>query len=101
MIEPEITSQRKVLQTMTYHDHGPGDRKLEVGGRRPILRSPTGIALCVFLTVGGVFLWIEHRAHVFGALPLLLPLLICIGMHFFMHRGHGGHGGQSGGRDER
>jgi hypothetical protein len=29
-----------------------------------------------------------------------LPLLICIGMHFFMHRGHGGHGGD-GGRHDR
>jgi hypothetical protein len=26
-------------------------------------------------------------------LPVLLPILICLGMHFFMHRGHGGHGG--------
>jgi hypothetical protein len=25
-------------------------------------------------------------------------LAICLGMHFFMHRGHGGHGG---GRHER
>lgn len=53
-------------------------------------RSPFGWALCTFLLVAGVLLWIEHRAHVLGALPLLLPLLICIGMHFFMHRGHGG-----------
>jgi hypothetical protein len=32
-----------------------------------------------------------------------LPLLICIGMHFFMHRGHGGHGGDGGdgGRHDR
>jgi hypothetical protein len=63
------------------------------------LRSPAGIALCVFLAVAGVFLWLEHRAHVLGALPLLL-LLLCLGMHVFMHRGHGGgpHG-HGGGRD--
>ena len=33
--------------------------------------------------------------------PLLLPLLICVGMHFFMHRGHDGHHGQGGDRDGR
>jgi hypothetical protein len=38
---------------------------------------------------------------VLGALPLLLPLAICLGMHFFMHRGHGGHGGPGGDRDAR
>jgi hypothetical protein len=32
-------------------------------------------------------------------LPLLLPLLICVGMHFFMHRGHGNHHGKGGDRD--
>jgi hypothetical protein len=58
-------------------------------------RSPLGLALCVFLAV--VYLWLEHRAHVLGWLPLLVPLLICFGMHFFLHRGHGGHGGPKGG----
>jgi hypothetical protein len=55
------------------------------------------------LAIAAVFLWLEHRVHVLGALPLALPLLICIGMHFFMHRGHGGHGGDGGdgGRHDR
>ncbi|MDP2357022.1 MAG: DUF2933 domain-containing protein [Beijerinckiaceae bacterium] len=86
---------------MSHHNTNPLGPKLNDGSRRPFLNSPSGIALCVFLALGGVFLWIEHRVHVLGALPLLLPLLICIGMHFFMHRGHGGHGGQRGGRDEQ
>jgi hypothetical protein len=75
--------------------------KLDPDRSRPFLTNPTGLTLCVFLVVAGGFLWLEHRAHVLGALPLLLPLLICLGMHFFMHRGHGGHHGQSGGIDER
>lgn len=86
---------------MAHHKHDSIDPNLDEGVRRPFLSTPAGFALCVFLAVAGVFLWVEHRAHVLGALPLLLPLLICIGMHFFMHRGHGGHGGQSGGRDDR
>jgi hypothetical protein len=89
------------LQAMTHHEHDPVIPMLDEGVRRPFLSTPAGLALCVFLAIGGVFLWIEHRAHALGILPLLLPLLICIGMHFFMHRGHGGHGGQNGGRDER
>lgn len=75
--------------------------RLDEDYRRPFLNTPSGLTFCVFLVVGGAFLWLEHRVHVLGALPLLLPLLICLGMHFFMHRGHGGHGRHSGGRDER
>jgi hypothetical protein len=36
------------------------------------------------------FLWTEHRAHLFGALPYLF-VLACPLMHLFMH--HGKHGG--------
>jgi hypothetical protein len=69
---------------MTQHDHSPGGSNLNDGSKRPFLSTPAGFALCVFLAVVSVFLWIEHRAHVLGALPLLLPLAICLGMHFFM-----------------
>ncbi len=71
------------------------------GPRRSFWNTPAGFALCVFLAIGGVFIWLEHRAHILGALPLLLLLTICVGMHFFMHRGHGGHRGGGAGRDER
>jgi len=66
------------------------------GRKRGAWRSPAVLTLCVFLFIAGLFLWLEHRAHLLGALPLLLPLLICVGMHFFMHRGHGGHGHHTG-----
>ena len=52
-------------------------------------RSKLGLA--VFLGIGGYFLWTEHRAHVIEYLPWIL-LLGCVGMHMFMHGGHG-HGG--------
>jgi heme/copper-type cytochrome/quinol oxidase subunit 4 len=85
---------------MTHHEHSPGAPKAAEGRKRPFLNTPVGLALCVFLTVAGVLLVFEHRVHLLGAWPLLF-LLVCGGMHFFMHRGHGGHGGRSGGRDER
>lgn len=49
------------------------------------------IGLIVMGAIASFFLLAEHRAHLFGALPLLL-LLACPLMHVFMHRGHGGHG---------
>jgi hypothetical protein len=85
---------------MNGHEHRSGEPTGDGEGRRPFLKTPAGLALCVFMAVAALFLWLEHRAHVLGALPLILPLLICVGMHFFMHRGHGGHGGD-GGRHER
>jgi hypothetical protein len=39
----------------------------------------------------------EHRVHILASSWIIyLPLLICAGMHFFMHGVHGGHGGHSG-----
>lgn len=45
-----------------------------------------------FLAVALVFMLLEHRAHLYGALPYLL-LLACPLMHLFMHHGRGGHAG--------
>ena len=56
------------------------------------LRFRYGLGLVFFLTVGGYFLWAEHRVHIIGYLPLILILGLCGGMHFFMHGGHGSHG---------
>ena len=69
--------------------------------------SPAGLTLAVFLGVAALFLILEHGAHLLGAWPLLF-LLLCGGMHFFMHRGHGSHGSHGardrhdgdGGRDD-
>ena len=68
---------------------------------RGFWRSPAGLTLAVFFVAAAFYLWLEHRAHTLGILPLLLPLLVCVGMHFFMHRGHGNHRGHGGGRDEQ
>lgn len=55
---------------------------------RAYWRSRTGIVILVFFAVGGFFLLTEHGAHLLGSAPLLLPLLLCVGMHVFMHGGH-------------
>ena len=60
-------------------------------------RSWAGWALICFLAIAGFFLFTEHRAHFFGALPYLL-LLACPLVHL-LHHGHGGghgHHGESG-----
>ena len=66
---------------MAHHDQ-PHDK--------PGLSSQTKWTLIGFLAVGGFFLFTEHRAHLYGALPYLL-ILACPLMHLF--HGHGGHGG--------
>jgi hypothetical protein len=63
------------------------------GSRRTAGRLPFMIGLCLFLAIAAFFLWTEHRAHLFGALPYLI-LLACPLIHIFMHRGHG-HGDSS------
>jgi len=59
-------------------------------------RAPQGYnwILIAFLAIAAFYLFTEHRAHLFGALPFLL-LLACPLMHLFMHHGHGAHGGHS------
>jgi hypothetical protein len=66
---------------------------------KPFLRSRFGIALLAFLAIAGYFLWTEHQAHVWAAVPYLpwLLLLACPLLHLFMHGGHGGHGDHRGG----
>lgn len=54
-----------------------------------------GIALIVFLVIAAVLLGFEHRIHLFaGSFFLVVLLLGCVIMHFFMHGDHGagGHG---------
>lgn len=53
----------------------------------PFWGSRYSIGLIVFGGIALYFLLTEHRAHFFGALPLLL-LLSCPLMHAFMHHGH-------------
>lgn len=55
-----------------------------------------GAALTVFLAAAAFFLWTEHRAHLFGALPYFL-MLLCLVMLLWIYRAHqgGSNGGQS------
>lgn len=56
-------------------------------------RSRAGGVAIVFLATIGLLLGFEHRAHLFtGYGPLVLLLLLCVGMHLFMHGGPAGHG---------
>jgi len=71
---------------MSAHDHPRADKS----SWRSFLASPAGLVLIGFLAIGGAYLWMEHRAHLLGAL-VFLPLLLCPLMHLFMHHGHGGH----------
>jgi Protein of unknown function (DUF2933) len=57
--------------------------------------SRYAVGLLVMGAVAAYFLFSEHRAHFFGALPFLL-LLACPLMHVFMHGSHGGLGGGHG-----
>ena len=60
-------------------------------------RSRGGLVLIGFLAIAAFFLFTEHRAHLFGALPYLL-LLACILLHLFGHGGHGKPKGDAGHR---
>ncbi|MCR9195273.1 MAG: DUF2933 domain-containing protein [Hyphomonas sp.] len=64
------------------------------------LRFRYGLTLSVFLAAAGFLLWEEHEAHILGYLPVVLILGVCIGVHFFLHAGHGG-GHQNGGPPSR
>lgn len=53
-----------------------------------------------FLGVAGFFLYLEHQAHLEGALAYLpyLLLIACPLMHLFMHHGH--HAKRQPGKDK-
>jgi hypothetical protein len=53
-------------------------------------RRPVNLTLLGFLAISAFFLFSEHRAHFFGALPYLL-LLACPLLHLFGHSGRKGH----------
>ncbi len=84
---------------MATHDHSGGSHTHSRG----FWRSRSGVALILFLAVAGFLLAYEHRVHVLTTNGILIGLLaLCVGVHFFMHGGHGGHdGSQSGHHDGR
>lgn len=72
------------------HQHPAPDRSTGFGGG--FWRSGTGVALIVFLAIGVLLLGYEHRLHIFGSSSgSAIFLIVWIGLHFLMHRGHGGH----------
>jgi hypothetical protein len=76
---------------MSPHDQSGESR----GGLIGFLTAPSGLVFVGFMVIAGIYLWSEHRAHLFGVL-IWLPLLACPLMHLF--HGHGGHGGHTGHR---
>jgi len=64
----------------------------------PWWRNRTKLPFVVFLVIGGYFLWTEHEANIVAYLPWIL-VLGCLGMHFFMHGGHGSGNSHGGDRD--
>lgn len=57
---------------------------------KPFWFSSNGLVALAFIAAVTYFLLVEHREHLFQALPYLI-LLLCPLMHLFVHRGHGGH----------
>jgi len=76
-----------VWRSEMNHDHDGGGKTRNRAGRYVFIG---------FLLIAGFFLFTEHRAHLFGALPFLL-LLACPLLHLF--HGHRGHGGAKKGGD--
>lgn len=64
---------------------------------KQLMKTRAGVVLLTFLALGGFLLAYEHRVHIFTGNGVLIGLLaVCIGMHLFMHGGHGGgHGHNS------
>lgn len=68
---------------MTTHDHNSHrNETFWNSGTGKVLTVATALAALAFVN--------RHWDIVAGWLPLLLPLLICLGMHKLMHGGHGG-----------
>lgn len=66
----------------------------ETRSREAFWKSRKGIVLIGILIGIGLPLVYQHRVHVFsGTGALVAFLVLCFGMHLFMHGGHGGHGG--------
>ncbi len=82
---------------MEHQKHNAPDQANETASTEPqqsFWKSRFGIGLMVVLAIAALLLGFEHRVHVFAGNGFLVLLLLgCVVMHFFMHGGHGGHGG--------
>lgn len=63
-------------------------KRLDSVPHRHAVTGQVNLAVLAFFAIAAFLLLTEHRAHLFGPLLLLL-LLACLPLHFFMHRGHG------------
>lgn len=62
-------------------------------------RSGTGKATIGAFAASALLLGYEYRATIFAdSAAIWLPLLLCVGMHGFMHHGHRRHGRRSANR---
>lgn len=69
------------------------DETHEHASQSSFWRTRNGVILTGTIVASGLLLGIEYRGIILGSgLLVWLPLLLCVGMHFFMHDGHGGHG---------
>lgn len=67
---------------------------------RAFLKTRWGIGFVAFVATAAVLLIFDHWTHIVDSnLYLSALLLVCAGMHFFMHGGHGGHGGSGKGEN--
>lgn len=60
------------------------------------LKSRTGLILLGCLAIAAFYLLTAHTTHVVALLPYTI-LFLCLGLHLFMHKGHGGHAGHAAG----
>lgn len=74
---------------MQEQHSGPDDAREERPG---LLRTPWRNTILA-VAFGVLVLGYEYREAILtSGLLVYLPILLCVGMHFFMHRGHKGNG---------
>lgn len=102
-MEESRTITKEPMSLATDDTRGTGDtadhdREGASASGQSYWRSRPGLYLIGAFVIGGLVLGYEYRAYIpASGLLLALPLLLCVGMHFFMHGGHGGHGGKDDG----
>ena len=85
--------------TQAHETSAPSRNQAPQPPRRWFWRTGLGRAAIISAAVVGALVLWENREAIFASdLLLWAPLLLCVGMHFFMHGGHGGHG-RHGNRD--
>lgn len=108
VLVPEQWTDSRTINPALYHPANPSkhkeerlidgvtqDNTSEVETRRGTRRHKW-LSLIVALGIGAGILGWEYKEVLFmGTGSLALLLLLCVGVHFFMHRGHGGGGNGS------